>query len=356
MGGRHQSGAPGKPMRWLAGAAGLAIAGAAVFATSSAAGAATGKVSAVFSVTGVSTSNCTVSTGGADVYLKPGDELDVKSSLVGVTALGLPVDISTIASLGGDMVIDPGTDHSRTIAISGKTQAITGLTTGNHTYVWRVDTVTLLVVPIPLKLDAKAVKAGASLAYQGTIHVTNDAAQCGIAVQVPGVSASVSVTGLPPINVSLPPINVSLPVDPGKILSNVPLPGTSSTAANGGGKTKSTGPKNTYTPPGLTIPEEVVPHGTDGGFLGDGGGFFGGALPNLGTGAVGPAVLAPVAPVPNNALPQVTSSPAKKTTKQVELAANKAPSAQLPVVLAIIAIIALSLVTATYARLYLLRR
>jgi hypothetical protein len=36
--------------------------------------------------------------------------------------------------------------------------------------------------------------------------------------------------------------------------------------------------------------------------------------------------------------------------------ANKAPAAQMPVLLAIIAIIALSLVTATYARLFLLRR
>ena len=44
------------------------------------------------------------------------------------------------------------------------------------------------------------------------------------------------------------------------------------------------------------------------------------------------------------------------TSRHVDLAANKAPAAQMPVILAIIAIIALSLVTATYARLFLLRR
>jgi hypothetical protein len=51
-----------------------------------------------------------------------------------------------------------------------------------------------------------------------------------------------------------------------------------------------------------------------------------------------------------------TAAPSSSAPKQVELAANPAPSAQMPVLLAIVAIIALSLVTATYARLYLLRR
>jgi hypothetical protein len=54
--------------------------------------------------------------------------------------------------------------------------------------------------------------------------------------------------------------------------------------------------------------------------------------------------------------PTPGTSPGAVTHKQVNLAANKAPAAQMPVLLAIIAIIALSLVTATYARLFLLRR
>jgi len=62
---------------------------------------------------------------------------------------------------------------------------------------------------------------------------------------------------------------------------------------------------------------------------------------------------------PNPATPLPTTGARAKpqtSTKRIDLASNKAPAAQLPVLLAIIAIIALSLVTATYARLFLLRR
>lgn len=347
MPGRHTAATNSTGARWVAGAAGLVIAGAVVLAASPA-GASGDTVSAVFSVTGVSTSNCTVSTGGADVYIKPGDTLNVKSSLVGVTALGLPVNIANVVSIDGDLTIDPGTNHARVLPISGKAKNITGLSSGNHTFTWRADKVTLLgTIPVPLHLDAKVAAAGAALNYQGTIHVTDSAAKCGIAVQVPGVSASVSVTGLPPIKVSLPPVNVNVPVDPGQIIkpptkTTTPKPGKSTTGGSG------------YTPPPPTVPEEVVPQG-NGGYLGGGGGYFGGALPDVSNLNVGSSVLAPVNPVPDVKIAKPAKSTAKKA-KTPELAANKAPSAQMPVVLAIIAIIALAMVTATYARLYLLRR
>ncbi|HEY7050397.1 MAG TPA: hypothetical protein VH373_24490, partial [Jatrophihabitantaceae bacterium] len=45
-----------------------------------------------------------------------------------------------------------------------------------------------------------------------------------------------------------------------------------------------------------------------------------------------------------------------RSGQPIDLAANRAPAGQMPVLLAILAIIALSLVTATYARLYLMRR
>ena len=51
-----------------------------------------------------------------------------------------------------------------------------------------------------------------------------------------------------------------------------------------------------------------------------------------------------------------TGASKPQTQTQTVDASNKAPAAQMPVLLAIIAIIALSLVTATYARLFLLRR
>jgi hypothetical protein len=59
-------------------------------------------------------------------------------------------------------------------------------------------------------------------------------------------------------------------------------------------------------------------------------------------------------------LPQVTSTAPSVTKPPSTIVRafprNDAPGGTMPVVLAIIAIIALSLVTATYARLYLLRR
>jgi hypothetical protein len=326
----------------------VALAAGAVLLAASPAGASGDTVSAVFSVTGVSTSNCTVSTGGADVYIKPGDTLNVKSSLVGVTALGAAVNIAKVASIDGDLTIDPGTNHAQVLPISGTARNINGLTAGNHVFTWRADQVTLLGIKVPLKLDTKLAAAGASLNYQGTIHVTTSAPKCGIAVQVPGPSVSVSVTGLPPIKVSLPPVNVNVPVDPGQVIkpptkTTTPPPGSGS---SGGGLH--------YTPPPPTVPDEVVPKGS-GGFLGGGGGYFGGALPDVSSIDVGPSVLAPAKTVPNVKVVKAGPSDVKKA-KNPELAANKAPSAQMPVVLAIIAIIALAMVTATYARLYLLRR
>jgi len=70
-----------------------------------------------------------------------------------------------------------------------------------------------------------------------------------------------------------------------------------------------------------------------------------GAVPNNLSGAVpgsGGSAGAPPAPT--------------RGGQPIDLAANRAPAGQMPVLLAILAIIALSLVTATYARMYLMRR
>src|SRR4051812_39689769 len=110
MPGRHQAAPSRRPaLRWLAGAAGAGVVSAVLLAFFPAnAGAAADPVKATFSVTGVSTSNCPVSIGGSDVYVKPGQNLDVKSSVVGLTAAGLPIDLSKVASFGGALTIDPG--------------------------------------------------------------------------------------------------------------------------------------------------------------------------------------------------------------------------------------------------------
>ncbi|MGN6606476.1 MAG: hypothetical protein ACTHMS_05620 [Jatrophihabitans sp.] len=350
---RHgqRSTTPRPGLRWLAGAVGVGLAGAAVLAGSPAGAASGDDVTAVFSVTGVSTSNCSVSTGGADVYIKPGAELDAKVSAVGITLLGLPIATSGLALFDGTLTIDPKSQHPIVEKLDDSSVAkINGLSSGNHSFTFE-GSVTPVNALLTNLSTLKLLGAGAALDYAGTIHVTNDAPNCGVAVQVPGPSVSVSVTGLPPIQVSVPPVNVSVPVDPGQVLSNLPLPGK--TPAPGKTTTPS---KFTYTPPAPSVPEQVVPSGTNIVLPGTtGGGYFGGST------AAGAPVGQATTPTTSTA-PSASASakPVDKAdiakAKHQDLASAKAPSAQLPVVLAILAVIALAVVTATYARLYLLRR
>jgi hypothetical protein len=92
--------------------------------------------------------------------------------------------------------------------------------------------------------------------------------------------------------------------------------------------------------------------------VGNGGNGGGGVVPNantvtqIGNGIAEPAAVSGPGPVTST----VAAPSSARPQKQLNLEANKAPAAQMPVLLAIIAIIALSLVTATYARLFLLRR
>src|SRR4051812_20978522 len=145
MPGRHQVAPSRRPaLRWLAGAAGAGLLSALLLAFFPAnAGAAADPVKATFSVTGVSTSNCPVSVGGSDVYVKPGQNLVVKSSLVGLTAGGVPLDLSKVASfVGGLTITRPGTDL--TVPISDNNQTIGDLSNGDHAFTWKVTGVKLL--------------------------------------------------------------------------------------------------------------------------------------------------------------------------------------------------------------------
>ena len=88
---------------------------------------------------------------------------------------------------------------------------------------------------------------------------------------------------------------------------------------------------------------------------GNGGGFEG-VVPNGGSSSQIGVNLPDVPVASDGSQPTDAAGKARKVIKTIGLSSNKAPAAQLPVLLAIIAIIALSLVTATYARLYMLRR
>jgi hypothetical protein len=314
---------------------------------------------ATFTALGVVDGNCAISTGGTEVWIKPGDKINFNSSLVGVN---LPVVNNLLGVLGGQLVglnvtatVDAGTTHAQTFKVAGGKTTVYGnaanLSGGNHTLTWTADSVSALPVlsgAINIPLNSNMLKSGAALKWNGVIHVTNDTAQCKIAVGAPQVAVSVG-----PVKVTVPPINVGIPAPNLPNLPNLPgIPGL----PGGGGQTTPGGHTTTpgggihYTPPPLTVPEQAM------GRVGTGG--FEGVVPDGGSSSrIG--VNLPQTPVAGASGSNPSDAAAAKAkVKQVitTLAANKAPAAQLPVLLAIIAIIALSLVTATYARLYMLRR
>ncbi|MDT4918270.1 MAG: hypothetical protein QOH89_2970 [Pseudonocardiales bacterium] len=346
-------------MRWLVGFAGAAALSATLLGLNSgSAGAVVDPVAATFGVTGVATSNCKVSVGGTDVYVRPGQELDVKTSIVGLTLLGLPLDLSKLASLNGALVIDPQADQPTKLDITNKVQKLT-LPAGNHKWTWTVNTVKIGALPVPLGLTSNALKLGAKLTWDGTIHVTTDAADCGLGVQLPSISASVSVTGLPPIAIGIPGVKVTLPV-------NVPTVGVPTLGkpgdGNGGSSGSNGGNDGSSTPPDqdnpIPVPAKVVPGINGGGLLG--GGIEFGGIPAGPVGGGSDPLGGGAAPAGNPGattaarLPDQTSSGKHKT---IDLAASRpASTGEVWVVLAIIAVIALAFVAATYARLYLMKR
>jgi hypothetical protein len=206
---------------------------------------------------------------------------------------------------------------------------------------------------VPLNGNDVNLPAGGQLSWDGSI-VASKNTDCGIAIQTPKGKVSASDH-----TVTLPGVNVSVPNPVPSILSKLPTPpglptGGSSGAAGGhGGKKSGGGGTVKYTPPPTTVPEKVMPRAVH---YGGGGGY---APPAAGSGGGG-GVAAP-APQPSvtSTVAAPTTSPAAKVkpAKTVDLAQHdQLGGAQLPVLLAILAILALSGVTAMYARLYLLRR
>jgi hypothetical protein len=349
MPGRHQLSRSRRfGLRWLAGGAGAALLTATVlaFLPTASAGAAGDAVTATFSVTGVATSGCPVSVGGSDVYVKPGEDLDVSSSLTGIRLLGIGLNLGTYR---GQLVIDPSASKPTTLMTDTKAQKVPRLSAGDHKFTWTVTN----AAGVPLAVNLVSLGAGASLHYSGTIHVTNAKTKCGIAIQAPSVGASASVTGLPPVKVGVPGVKVTVVSD----LPSLPhVPGLP-----GGGKSTGAKPpaKGTSSAPAvggeLPVPAQVVPRGGGALVLGNGGtgtgpqNAIGTTSGQLGGGTTGSGKTSAAAPVV-----QQDSTGKHKT---IDLAASKASSTgQFSVILAIVAIIALSVVAATYARLYLLRR
>jgi hypothetical protein len=363
MPGRHQL----RPLqragvRWLAGGVTLAVAGIATGAAL-VAGPATaapkpnpnyhpGSDTATFTVTGVLDSNCLISAGGTEVWIKPGDVINFNSALVGINVAALTLNgvLGTVAALNVDASIDGGTAHAISVPVRG-TKAVPvpkagqpALTAGDHKLTWHATSVSLVGGLVTLPLSNGDLQTGADLSWSGTIHVTDGAPNCKIGVSTPNVGVSAGPVKVPTV---VPPVNVKVPV----ALPPKPPAGGDNPPPGGGDN----GPPPThisYTPPPVTVPEEVV------GGLGAGHGVRGvqpdsGDSTQLGTDLSNGSVAAHPGAQPSTSS---SAGQSKTVTRSVNYTSNKAPAAQLPVILAIIAIIALAMVTATYARLYLLRR
>jgi hypothetical protein len=353
-------------LRWLAGAVGLAAAAMTVLVMQPA-GANPVTVRAQLSLSGVVTA--TSPLGGTTVGVHPGDSVTFQASLTptaGLDALGLSALVDALNTVGGiTMVADfsqlPGASKLDTLTTKASAYALSGTKSatftfpaaGTYHFTWTARNLLGVINLDGNQLAAAGIKLNAQNQYVGEVVVADNPPQGGISLQLPGVSVapSLAVVGqLPTVGVP----NVTAPTIPVAVPTIVPgLPGSS---GKPGGQPSS---GLNYTPPPLSVPEQVVPKG-DGAVAGPdlnadpdlAIGGFGDALPALGSngGAAHPASSTAREPAAVPAGHPVSEKP-------VEIAASpQSPSGQLPVILAIVAIVALSLVTATYARLYLLRK
>jgi hypothetical protein len=360
-------------MRWIAGALGIVLAGiTAIGLAPSSAGAAT--VTAQLSLSGVATQGNVL--GGTTVGVHPGDSVTFQAAAVPTAGLD---NIPSLGPLLNDVLTKllgtsyqvvlhlpstfPGGARDVTLGgpTSGKCAGVPSLPVnfpriGTYNFSWTVQ----YILPNLLGCNPKGISnsdlnllksVGVSLnatnQWVGQIVVATNPPPSGISIQLPGVSVApnLPIVGQAPtlgINgVHLPTIPITVPTLPG---------GGKTTTPGGGGTGSSSG--NPGGPPVECVPCEIVPSvGLGNGLLSGVGNVSPGADNGLIGGIRNPAVAPPSATATFGA---PSSGPTK--TKRIDLAANKAPTAQVPVVLAIIAIIALALVTATYARLYLLRR
>ena len=355
------------PTTWVALLAGGAVAGAIALAMAPASAEAS-STTATLTFTGIVDSNCQVSTGGTTAYVAPGGTVTVKASLAGASvkvslpaalpglpdkSVTIPLDSSKVASFVDKVTID---GHKHTLKTASDTIVLHNVT-GSHHISWKASAVSLLggLGTVPLNGNDVNLPAGGQLSWSGTI-VASKHTNCGVQISVPTVKVSapghtLTISGT---NISAPNPIPSLT----KKLTPPSLPtGSSSsrpahhpkTTSGGGGTIK-------YTPPPKTVPEKVMPHAVHYGGSGSGNGGF--APPAAGGGGGG--VAAPVAPPVTSTAPAApTASPAAKIkpAKTIDVAQHdQLGGAQLPVLLAIVAILALSTVTAMYARMYLLRR
>ena len=360
------------------------LAGAAVLFSSAPAQAAA-TVEVQLTLSGVASSDNP--TGGAQVGVHPGDTVIMHASAI--PTAGAPAGLSgalsgLVAGVAGLQVkiTDgnlPGVHYPYTLGkvahCGGKSALpLRSLAKGSYSFHYVVQKMSLLagllggitgcrkstVTPTHDQVGALTknnVKVTDNAVYSGTIVVATHPPAGGIGIQVPSQSVSVKA-GPIHTSVNLPGATVSVPNPVPGITSALPKPpGLGGSGGGNGGGSGSGGGHGSggvnYTPPALTVPQQVMPHAVN--YGGKQGSSY--QLPQR---SVGGHVVAPRAPKPSVTLSPVSHpsevANAEAGKKNVDLADGGGLGKQLPIVLAIIAILALSVVTAGYARMMLLRK
>ncbi|WP_375491368.1 hypothetical protein [uncultured Jatrophihabitans sp.] len=328
-----------------------------------------GKDTATFTVTGVLDANCLVSVGGNKVYIKPGDELDFKSSAAGVGVnsggggglLGGVTGLLTGSKLTGlrlSAYLDKGTKRQLHFDLQpGQTYKLKGLSSGSHSLAWTVTGVGVVGVGT-VGTSSAQLKSGAKFSWTGGVYVSSGAPDCRLAVSTPDTQVSAG-----PVHVHVGQRNITTPVDPNKIVGKVKgvvkgatnkvagkKPAAKPATTNNGSNPGSVNTANGLLP----VPARVVPGGYGGTEYGSGGagGYADSSTLTGAGGSNGYAALTMTSPNGKT----TTVNGANVADQQPKADAKKSASAaQLPIVLAIIAVVALALVASTYARLFLLR-
>lgn len=326
-------------------------------------------------------------TGGSRIGVHPGDTVSFTAAGVptaGLAKLGLGDLVNQVNNLLGgatrfqvkaDFAKLPG-GHAGTILHGKKAARFTFRHVGTYSFTWVVQKVTVAsgllgtttkVNTINLngnELRQAGIKLNAKNQYVGSVVVSKHPPAGGISGQLPSIHLHPSAPGvgqLPTVGVPgahLPTAHVTVPK-----LSKPKLPGVGGLGgSNGpGGGSGGSGPASggsgtSFAPPAVLVPEEVVPHGDNAIVIPgrDNAGvlpaYHGGSGVRPGTTQGSNGSTPGVKPQPNAA------DTARQRTIEPRAAAEASPSGQLPVLLAIVAIITLALVAGTYARLFLVRR
>ncbi len=328
-------------------------------------------------------------TGGSRVGVHPGDSVVLHASAIptagapGGLSGALSGLVAGVAGLqvkitGGNL---PGVHYPFTlgkVAHCGGAASLPlrSLAKGTYSFKYVVEKVSLLttvlgsvtgcskntVTPTHDQLGALTkdnVKVTDNAVYTGSIVVAVHPPAGGVGIGLPSQSISVKV-GPVSTSVNLPGGTVGVPNPIPGITSNLPtgLPGGGGggSGGGGGGGGHGTGGGVNYKPPAVTVPQEVMPHAVNQG--GSGQYNAPGSLPQR---TVGGHIVAPAQSVTATAATPMDPSNVANAglSRPVALGDNSGGGLfgkQLPVVLAIAAILALSLVTAGYARMALLRR